>query len=171
MPTRDYNGSNEWSIEGVLRRYANYCQQFGFAEQRLLSPRVHSEGEMRWIYPIMDAVIQGIKDDDRACTELGIDFISESQSFPFGMTLKSEAARALKRATLSERQAERIRHRVVQMLREGYLPQEYKFYARLLRKTGLGQHKAELSSIVARGPRMERYLAYFQALEEPSGGA
>jgi hypothetical protein len=94
MPVRDYNGDGEWSVDGVLRRYADYSSQFGVSKLKNLLPKVHTEGPIRWVYPIMDAVIDGIKEDDLACIELGIDFICESKSFPFGMTLKSRTARA-----------------------------------------------------------------------------
>lgn len=113
MLIRDYNGCAEWSVEEVLRRYEEDCQQFHHAERRILEPKACIEGQTRWVYPIMSSVIEGIKDDDPACTEIGIDFISESKSFPFGKSLKSQTAHALKRATLNERQAERVRIRVV----------------------------------------------------------
>ena len=164
MPVQNYNGDGEWSVESVVRRYETYCRQFQIPEQRILLPKTHAEGGARWIYPIMEAVIQGIREDDPACTELGIDFISESKGFPFGMTLKSQAARALRKAALTARQEDRIRTRVATMLIEGYLPQEYRFYSRLLRRTGLGEYKSALLSISPRGHRMRKYVHYVHVL-------
>jgi hypothetical protein len=164
MPVQNYNGDGEWSVDSVVRRYETYCRQLHVPEQRILLPKTHTEGDSRWIYPIMDAVIQGIKEDDPACTELGIDFISESKGFPFGMTLKSKAARALRKATLSARQEDRIRTRVATMLIEGYLPQEYRFYSRLLRRTGLGEYQSALLSISPRSHRMREYVHYVHLL-------
>ena len=146
MPVRDYNGDGDWSVDGVLR------------------PKVHTEGPILWVYPIMDAVIDGIKENDLACIELGIDFICESKSFPFGMTLKSRAARALRKATLTQHQCDRIRSRVALMLLEGYIPQEYRFYSRLLRRTGLGTHREALLAVVPRGHRMAKYVEYVHLL-------
>ncbi len=164
MPVHDYNGDGEWSVGGVVRRYDEYSRQFHVASQRILQPQTHTEGSTRWVYPIMTAVVQGIKDDDPECTELGIDFICESKSFPFGMTLKSQTARALRKATLTAKQLDRIRSRVAQMLLEGYLPQEYRFYARLLRRTGLGQYQHALLSLTPRGHRMTKYVNYVHTL-------
>lgn len=168
MSVQNYNGDGEWSVESVVRRYETYCRQFQVPEQRILSSKTHTEGEYRWIYPIMDAVIQGIREDDPACTELGIDFISESKGFPFGMTLKSQTARALRKATLTAGQVDRIRTRVATMLLEGYLPQEYRFYSRLLRRTGLGEYKAALLSISPRSHRMRKYVHYIHVLSSSS---
>ena len=164
MPVRDYNGDAEWSLESVGLRYGEYCRQLHLPTQRILRPRTHTNGETRWVYPIMEAVIDGIAEDDPACTELGIDFICESKSFPFGLTLKSKTARALRKASLTEVQLDRIRHRVVRMLLEGYLPQEYRFYSRLLPRTGLGQYKDALLSLAPRGHRMAKYASYVQLL-------
>ena len=160
MPVRDYNGDGEWSVEAVVRRYEDYCRQFHLPAQRILQPKTHTEGGIRWVYPIMDAVIEGIRQDDPACTELGIDFISESKGFPFGITLKSQTARALRKATLTRSQEDRVRTRIAKMLLEGYLPQEYRFYSRLFRRTGLGEYKDALLSLTSRGHRMTKYINY-----------
>lgn len=166
MPVHDYNGEGDWSVDSVIGRYQSHCRRLGIAEQRVLRAAVHSEGETRWVYPIMSSVIEGIKDDDPACTELGIEFISERKGFPFGMTLKSQAARALRKASLTPEQMDRVRMRVATMLVEGYLPQEYRFYSRLLRRTGLGQYKDLLLSLKARSRRMQKYIDYVRVLAE-----
>lgn len=164
MPVHNYNGEDEWSVESVVQRYETCCRHLGRPVERILRPLTHSEGGTRWVYPIMDKVIEGIRQDDPACTELGIDFICESRSFPFGMTLKSQAARALRKATLTPSQLDRIRTRVSRMLLERYLPQEYRFYARLFRRTGLGDYRAELLSLTARDHRMAKYVHYVRVL-------
>ena len=105
---------------------------------RDLRPLEHSGDDKRWIYPVMDRVIEGIENGDAACAELGVEFIEEDASFSFGQILKSNTARALRRASLTDEQKERIRKRVVEMLCAGYLPREYRQYAKLARKIGLG---------------------------------
>ena len=161
---QDYNGEGEWSSDSVIRRYEAYCLKFKVPAQRRLLPVIYGTGDDRRIYPIMDAVNQGIKEDDPACIEIGIDFICESKGFPFGMTLKSKTARALRKATLTSRQQDRIRNRVAQMLISGYLPQEYRFYVRLFRRTGLGQFRDTLLQLTPRGHRMTRYVNYVHTL-------
>jgi hypothetical protein len=40
-------------------------------------PREHEEGQSRWVYPVMEAVIEGIERGDKASVAVGIDFIEE----------------------------------------------------------------------------------------------
>lgn len=160
----DYNGDGEWAFESVIRRYEEYCRLFNVAMQRRLRPEIHGTGEERRAYPIMDPVNEGIREGDPACIALGIDFICESKSFPFGMTLKSNTARALRKATLTPSQLDRIRERLAHMLTTGYLPQEFRFYARLFRRTGLGEFEAQLLALEPRGHRMKRYVNYVRVL-------
>ena len=153
----DYNREEEWAPEAVAARYATYCVLYGWPCQRVLAAPVFEDAGTRRIWPIMKVVNAGINEGDAACTAIGIDFICDSRSFPFGMTLKSNTARALRKATLTQRQQDRIRERVAAMLLEDYLPQEYKFYVRLFRRTGLGQYRDALLAIVPGGHRMTRY--------------
>lgn len=159
----NYNGSGRWSVKGVVHRYEELCAEFNTAPRKL-KPMTHTDGDVQWIYPIMDAVIEGIRAHDPACIAIGVDFICESASFPFGMTLKSQAARALKNAPLTPTQLSTIRTRVAGMLLDGYLPQEYRFYSRLLRRTGLGSYRNALLALHPTGHRMERYCAYVRLL-------
>jgi hypothetical protein len=64
----------------------------------------------------MEAVIEGIERGDTASIALGLDFIEEDAHFPFGKTLKSNTARALRRASLTAEQVLRVRKRVTNLL-------------------------------------------------------
>jgi hypothetical protein len=131
--------------------------------QRDLKPIVHSKADKSWIYPVMDRVIEGIKAGDLACAEIGIEFIEEDQSFAFGRILKSNTARALRSVSLTEAQKERIRKRVVAMLIAGYLPREYREYAKLARKIGLGRWLNELrTQMPMNNAWADRYRLYFE---------
>ncbi len=118
---------------------------------------------MKWVYPVMDRVIEGINAGDGACVVLGIEFIEEDAGFPFGRILKANAARALRRATLTEEQKARVRRRVLRMLREGYVPREYEQYAKLLVRVGVNED--ELRAVgphLKRGDaRVRRFYDYF----------
>jgi hypothetical protein len=163
MTEIDYNGTGFWSVERVLSRYAGYVKKYRIEAPRELAPLVHEEGEKRWIYPVMYRVIEGIEAGDLACAEIGIEFIEEDQSFTFGQVLKSNTARALRRIQLTEEQKERIRKRVVVMLIAGYLPREYRQYARLARKIGLGEWFDKIKSIMpSNNPWVNRYYEYFE---------
>jgi hypothetical protein len=159
----DYNGVGFWSADEVLRRYSEYAKKYHIHTPRDLRPVTHSEGDKSWIYPVMDRVIEGIEAGDLACAEIGIEFIEEDQTFTFGRILKSNTARALRRASLTEEQKERIRKRVVGMLIAGHVPREYRQYAKLARKIGLGDWLNEIKRQVPTDkPWINRYREYFE---------
>jgi hypothetical protein len=85
-----------------------------------------------------------MKQGELAAAEIGIELIEEDGGFAFGRILKSNTARALIRCDLTEAQRERIRKRVVGMLRRGFMPGEFRDYARPLRRIGLGPHEKDL---------------------------
>lgn len=134
----DFNGVLRWSVACVQERYLQYCRSFGVEEPHTPQPHEHVEGERRWLYPVMKSVIEGIRRGDKACAEIGIEFIEEDEHFVFGRLLKSDTARALRRADLAEDQKDRLRTRIVTMLLDGYVPHEFQQYAKLLCHIGLG---------------------------------
>ena len=164
MKTLNYNGEGFWSVEQVLSRYAEYVKKFQIQEPRDLHPSEHSDANYRRVYPVMDPVIEGIKAGDLACAEIGVEFIEEDRGFPFGQTLKSKTARALRQVSLTDEQKERIRKRVVSMLNARYLPREYKEFARLARKIGLGRWLSEIKS--QEPPENEWVTWYHEYLKE-----
>ena len=138
MATRDYNGVGKWAAEAVLERYSRYAKDLSVPFPLDLRPRQSTKGDFTWTYPVMDEVIKGIESGDSACIAIGIEFVEEDQHFAFGKILKSNTARALRRAELSEEQVDRLRKRIVGMLLVGMVPHEFKQYAKLLNKIGLG---------------------------------
>lgn len=93
MDVVDYNGEGCWSQHEILARYARYAAEMGIVP-RDLSPMEHSERGRRWVYPVMQKVIEGIEAGDAACIRLGIEFVEEDSKFAFGKILKSNTARA-----------------------------------------------------------------------------
>lgn len=144
MEIRDYNGKDKWSKDEVIRRYKNYCVEFNIKNPLYLSPPEHTEGNVKWIFPVMYNVIEGIETGDAACRKIGIEFIEEDSKFPFGKILKSNTARALRRSVLTLDEQERIRKRLIEMLLSGNVPHEYKQYAKLLKKVGVGNYWNEI---------------------------
>ena len=159
MRVMDFNGEGNWSKDGIFQRYMSYCCRAGIEAPLDLSPRVYvgknaAGEEATWIYPVMDRVIEGIKEGDVACKWLGLDFIEQDAKFPFGRILKSNVARALRRREdLTEAECERIRVRIVNMLLAGQVPHEYHAYAKLLRRVGVGLHWPEIERGVNRANR------------------
>lgn len=169
MLIHSYNGKGMWSIEAVQGRYLEYCSRLGVETPRELRPKFYHRHEAIWIYPIMEPVIEGIKTGDTACATLGVEFMEQDTTFPFGRVLKSKAARALKKADLSPALKIRIRRRVAAMLAAGNTPREFKEYARLLRKVGFEEFWPRMLATAPVGNKYAmRYFAYFRAIQERS---
>jgi hypothetical protein len=133
----DYNGVGAWSVEGIRKRYQVHADEIGLRAVQLV-PRRHTEGGRTWVYPLMEQAIERIEVGDKAAIEIGIEFIEEDEFFVFGRILKSDTARALRRAPLTEEQQMRIRERLVKMMLAGNVPHEFREYKKLLRRVGLG---------------------------------
>ena len=160
----DYNGEGRWSCAAIIERYARFAAEADVSP-RDLSPMEHTERGRRWVYPVMEKVIDGIEAGDPACVRLGIEFIQEDAKFPFGKILKSNTARALRRAPLSNEQRQRIRRRVLTMLRTGNVPHEFREYAKLVKKIGL--RESELGNVPGTSERVSRFRSYLQAAAQP----
>ncbi len=159
----DFNGVQRWSVAAVQGRYVEYCRDFQVEEPEIPSPREHTEGKGHWIYPIMNSVIAGLEKGDKACIELGVEFVEEDEHFVFGRILKSNTARALRRAHLSPKQTDRLRERIVKMLLDGHVPHEFQQYAKLLRHIGLGNWWPTIERDVKRdNPYVMRYYEYLR---------
>ena len=164
----DYNGTGSWSLEQILARYQRYCRELGLRPGNI-QPLRFSQGGRTWIYPVMHAVIDGIKRNEPASVRIGIDFIEEDQGFPFGKLIKSDTARALRQhATLDTEQKERLRRRFTDMLVRGYLPREYKEYAKLFRKLGLDHHADEIARADQSNSFIRRWSHYLLTHHEAS---
>ena len=79
----DYNGEGRWTVVAVQTRYFEYCRRYGVESPSPPIPREHVEGNKRWVYPVMQAVIEGIERGDKASIALGLDFIEEDGRCPF----------------------------------------------------------------------------------------
>lgn len=165
MQIRDYNGKGDWTAAAVQARYAELAARHGVETPRRLAPTVYERGDVRWVYPIMDAIIEGILAGDPACAAIGVEFIEEDRKFPFGANLKARTARALRQTVLPDALSSRIRRRIVDMLIAGNTPREYREYAKLLRKTGFRELWPRLEAGVPRTNRHAmRYYRYFEAI-------
>ena len=171
MQVRDYNGTGRWSRNAIIERYAEYAARLSVSEPVDLSPREHVDGNRRWIYPVMDKVIAGIKSGDAACIAIGAEFMEEDGKFVFGATLKSQVARSLRRSELSNAVKTRLRKRIVSMLLAGNTPREYREYIKLLRKIGFAEYWPKIEAEVPRSNKYAlRYFSYLRAvhLKDPS---
>jgi hypothetical protein len=164
LKTRDYNGPGDWDLESVQRRYLEHARKLGIQGVSDLAPKEHAEGGVRRVYPVMDEVIRGIEQGDAACIELGVEFVESGHKQPFGRLLHSNTARALRRAPLTPEQAARLRARILGMLVAGHVPHEFKQYAKLLRRIGLGQPwEAVRGQVDQANPYVMKYVRYFEA--------
>jgi hypothetical protein len=79
--------------------------------------------------------------------------------------LHANTARALRRAELTARQATRLRARVLSMLADGNVRQEFKQYAKLVRPIGLGSDWEQARRRADKTNRyVKRWVAYFDAV-------
>lgn len=159
----DYNGTGDWSAERIVARHAAWARRLRVESPYPLEIErgVHRHEGKVWIYPVMEQVLDGIAAGDGACACIGIEFIEQDQGFPFGRILKEKAARRLARFDgLSAEQRERIRERVVSMLETGKVPREFRAYARLLRRVGVGEHRPRIAAAVPRNDFTAGLQAY-----------
>jgi len=164
----DYNGAGIWSAEAIQKRYRNYADALR-VDPSQLTPRRHTEGGRSWVYPLMEQIIDLIDEGDKAAIEIGIEFIQEDDHFVFGRILKSNTARALRRASLTPEQQSRIRERLVGMMLCGQVPHEWREYKRLLRYIGLGSLWPLLESGVDRENQyVMRYYNYLDRFARSS---
>ena len=156
---RDYNGKGRWSREAVESRFKSYSKSLG-TTINTLEPRIYEEGSVKWIYPLAEAFAEGIEKQDPACIELGIELIEDSASMPFGMILKSNTARALRRTAdlLTEDQRNRIRKRVTEMLISEYMPREFLQYVKLAREIGFDD---EVSRVESEADLENRWIRHY----------
>lgn len=156
---RDYNGQGRWSRDEIERRFRSYAKAFG-TTVRELNPRIYEEGSTKWIYPLIEEVIVGIRQADPACIELGVELIEDSDSMPFGKILKSNAAKALRHSAghLSEYHRRRIRKRVADMLIGQYMPREFVQYVKLARTIGFAD---ELERVRSEADLTNRWVRHY----------
>ena len=164
MKVLDYNGEGRWSKDEIMHRYLQYCKELKVPNPMDLTPVESTKGDTRWVYPVMENVIAGIELGDPACRRIGIEFIEEDRKFTFGKILKSNTARALRRSQLTTEEQHRIRRRLVEMLLAGNVPHEYKQYAKLLKRIGVGQYWDEIESRINHSN--EYVMRYFNYLKD-----
>jgi hypothetical protein len=111
----------------------------------------------------MEKIIDLIEAGDKAAMQIGIEFIQEDDHFAFGRILKSNTARALRRASLTPEQQALIRERLVGMMLSGQVPHEWHEYKRLLRHVGLGSLWPVLENGVDR--ENEYVMRYYNYLD------
>lgn len=128
-------------------------------------PRTAHQGESHWIYPVVEQVLDGAAAHDAACVQIAVDLVCSDVRFTFGKVFKDRAANILAEAELSHEQMDRLRVRAVAMLRSGFVPPEFKRYARLVRRIGLAESRGDLERLVPSGPRIAWYRSYLLALE------
>jgi len=163
MEVRDYNGTGRGSRDAIIERYKAYCRALGVREGEDLHPREHTERGTTWVYPVMDRLIPLIEAGDPAAIAIGVEFIEDDTFMPFGRILKANTARALRRAKLTREQIERLRRHVVGLLLAGTVRREFREYAKLLRKIGVGHWWPEIERGVDRNNRyVMRYVKYLQ---------
>src|SRR3954447_4287497 len=149
MRSPDLDGIGRWTQDAIRNRYQQYCRLFDI-KPRALPPGDDWLSQRGFVASLLGAMIEGMKEGDLACAEIGIELIEEDGGFAFDRILKANTARALGHCALTDPQKERIRTRVIDMLARGFMPHEFRDYARLLRRIGVGMHRERLERVADR---------------------
>ncbi|MCA8954352.1 MAG: hypothetical protein KDE27_32900 [Planctomycetes bacterium] len=170
MEVRDFNGEGRWSAAQIVARYHDYAGELGVAAPRDVRPDVSESGACRWVYPVMDRIIDGIEAQDVACAQIGVEFLEEDRGFVFGAILKSNTARALRRCrVLTEEQTDRIRRRIVRLYATGIVPREFAQYLKLIRRLGVGPYWQEILAAEPRNHFASRARRFFETRFDRDG--
>lgn len=169
MRVIDYNGSGRWTRLAILARYAEYAGRFSVSEPLNLAPKEHVWRETKWVYPVMNKVIAGIRSGDAACIVIGAEFMEEDSKFVFGRALKSHVARAMRQANLPAAIQARLRKRIVGMLIAGNVPREFREYVKSLRKIGFADYWQKIQAEAPTGNKYAmRYVGHLRAVHARS---
>jgi hypothetical protein len=167
MQVRDYNGKGKWTGEAIRIRYLEHAARLNISDPLDLMPKELVRGEVRWIYPLMNEVIEGIKRGDMACATIGVEFLEEDGKFTFGANLKAQTA--LRQIQISEALAVKLRRRITTMLINGNVPREFREYVKLLRKIGFEDLWPRIEAEVPRDNKyVMRYFGYLRSFHERS---
>ncbi|WP_439574573.1 hypothetical protein [Phreatobacter sp.] len=162
----DHNGTGDWSEAAILRRYRMHCRSVGI-QPRPLAGRRMRQGERLWISPVLDAVIEGVRQHDAGCIAIGVELIEADDFMPFGRLHKSRMARELRRVDLDERLRERLRARIVAMLKAGNVPHEFRHYVRLLKSIGFEDCRADIAGAQPDNRYVRRWVRYLLDIPGP----
>lgn len=163
--TIDLNGAGDWSLEGIRQRYARHARALGVPRPRQLEPRRLTQGARTWVYPVIEEVLAGVGEGDRACVAMAVDLVCTDERFRFGKILKDKAARALRDVELTEEQMGRIRWHAIRQLENCFAPPEFRTLAQLVRRIGLGEFRDRARHLKPTGPRVAHFIAYLCSIE------
>lgn len=163
--TFDLNGAGDWSLDGIRLRYARHASALGVPRPRQLEPRRLTEGGRTWVYPVIEEVLTGVSEGDRACVAMAVDLVCTDERFRFGKIFKDKAARALRDVELTEEQIARIRWHAIRQLENGFAPPEFRTLAQLVRRIGLGEFRDRARHLQPTGPRVAQFIAYLCSIE------
>ena len=159
------DGQDIWTLDAIQRRYQRYCQKY-HVEHHALEPTDYMV-ERGWATCMLRILIERMKSGDLAAAEICLEMMEEDRSLAFGPIVKSNIPRAMAKCALTDRQKERIRERVLTMLLRGYLPKEFRQYAWLARRLGLGEWEKKLSKVDLSNPWAKWYVDYLTQEHPP----
>ena len=152
------DGKDIWQFPQVQSRYRRYCAHFGIEHTELVFHPYYVE--RGWTAGILDVLVDRMKSGDLAAAQIGIEMMEEDRGLAFGPIIKSNIPRALVKCDLTESHKERVRKRVVAMLLRPFLPKEFRQYAWLARRIGLGDWAQKLQNADKRVPWVHWYVEY-----------
>jgi len=167
---RDYNTDPRWTPEAVQARYRQICRDLRLPDARRISPRIVDSGPTRWVFPVIDDVLEGVRHGDRACVELAVRYLVDDPRAPFSRSAKPRLARLLRNSDLSEGQKERLRARIVALFELPYPGREFRWYLNLLRRIGIGDHETKLRRYLESPSAFHSSMARYALFGSPLRG-
>lgn len=139
----NYNGEGKWSAESVIGRYRKLSLDVGGVGGFEPEPRTYvNYNGAKWIYNIMDSVVDGVQLGDKACIELSIDYINDCPMDPTTGYIRERMARSLKQSELlSIEQEKRLANIFICQLERGKIYKEFREYGKLFKKIGIEDYR------------------------------
>ena len=161
----DLDNKDIWQFERVRRRYARYCARYHIDHVDLEVSAY--DIERGWTAGIIDCLLERAKLGDLAAAQICIEMMEEDRGLAYGSIVKSNIPRALAKCELTIAHQERICKRVVEMLLRPFLPKEFRQYAWLARRIGLGKFEKKLHKADREDPWVNWYVLYLTLPNPP----
>ena len=145
----NYNPEGKWSTESVKKRYWEQSVSLGGVSGFEPTPKTYTNfNGCTWVYNVMESVIDGVQLGDFTCVQLCIDYINDDVKAPTTGYTKERMARALRHASLSDKQKKELSEIFIKQLESGKIYKEYREYIRLFKIIGVTPYKEKIQKCI-----------------------
>ncbi|VAW71131.1 hypothetical protein MNBD_GAMMA10-1649 [hydrothermal vent metagenome] len=145
--TINYNPEGKWSVKNVQKRYNDLAKRYKIKNQVTPMPCTHTNKDgFTWVYNIMDSIAKNLEINDKAYTQLAIEYIADNVMGSTTGYIRETLARKLRRVDLSENQKLMLINIFLVQLKSGKILKEYKEYIRLFKLIGVKPYTVEIEA-------------------------